>query len=94
MFNEWKLFVVLFIVLLIFGPKNLPRLAQALGRSVRELKNGMTGISEEIRETVNPPNTSQPAAPKTEPLKVQPAPSTSETVETDHPAAPDAGKGN
>ncbi len=35
--------IVLIIVLLIFGPKNLPKLGKAIGRSVKGLRDGMSG---------------------------------------------------
>lgn len=44
-----QLIVILVIVLLLFGPKNLPRLAQSIGQSVRELKKGLQGVSEDIK---------------------------------------------
>ncbi len=36
---EWL--VIFGVALLIFGPKNLPRLAAAIGESVREFKKGL-----------------------------------------------------
>jgi sec-independent protein translocase protein TatA len=36
--TEW--FILLLIILLIFGPKNLPRLGSAMGKFVRNLKAG------------------------------------------------------
>ena len=35
----WSLLVILVIVLLIFGPKNLPRLGGMLGKMFRDFKN-------------------------------------------------------
>lgn len=41
--------VILFvIVLIIFGPKNLPKVGQALGRGIREFKDAARGLSDEI----------------------------------------------
>ncbi|ACT02324.1 twin-arginine translocase TatA/TatE family subunit [Paenibacillus sp. JDR-2] len=38
-------FILLIIVaLLLFGPKKLPELGRALGRTVREFKSGMHGL--------------------------------------------------
>lgn len=36
-----ELIIILVVALLIFGPKNLPKLGQAIGRSVRGLRDGM-----------------------------------------------------
>jgi len=47
-----EMVIFLVIVLIIFGPKNLPRLAKAMGQSVRELKNGLSGLSEDMKDTM------------------------------------------
>ena len=36
-----EIVVILVVVLLIFGPKNLPKLGSAIGKSVRNLREGM-----------------------------------------------------
>ena len=36
-----ELLIILAVVLLIFGPKNLPKLGSALGKTVKGLKEGM-----------------------------------------------------
>lgn len=36
-----ELLVILAIILLIFGPKNLPKLGSALGKTVKSLREGM-----------------------------------------------------
>ena len=36
-----ELITILVVALLIFGPKNLPKLGQAIGRSVKGLRDGM-----------------------------------------------------
>ena len=38
-----ELIIALVVALLIFGPKNLPKLGQAIGRSVKGLRDGMEG---------------------------------------------------
>jgi len=42
----WEIIIVLFVALLIFGPKQLPKLANSLGRSITELKDGLKKINE------------------------------------------------
>lgn len=51
----WDMIIVLVIVLLLFGPKNLPKLAQSIGKSVRELKNGLHGLTDDLKDTMTTP---------------------------------------
>lgn len=41
-----ELIIILIVVLIIFGPKNLPKLGQALGSTVKNLREGMQGDDE------------------------------------------------
>ena len=43
-----ELLVILFIILLVFGSKKLPELAQGLGKGIREFKKASTDIQEEL----------------------------------------------
>lgn len=38
-----ELLVILVVVLLIFGPKNLPKIGSALGKTVKNVREGMEG---------------------------------------------------
>ncbi len=40
---EW--IIVLILALIIFGPKNLPKIGRAIGQSIRGFKDEMKGIS-------------------------------------------------
>lgn len=51
--GEWV--VVLVIILIFFGPKRLPGLAQSIGKSIRELKSGLSGITDDIKESIQTP---------------------------------------
>lgn len=53
---EWILIVI--VALLLFGPKKLPELGKAVGKSFREFKNGMSGVldDEEKKATKNEAN--------------------------------------
>ena len=42
-----ELIIILIVVLLIFGPKNLPKLGNAIGKSIRGLREGMDAGKEE-----------------------------------------------
>lgn len=45
-----ELLVILAVVLLIFGPKNLPKLGSALGRTVKNLREGMGTADKRVEE--------------------------------------------
>ncbi len=43
-----ELLIILFLVLLFFGPKRLPEVAEAIGKSIRRFKKSTQEIKEEI----------------------------------------------
>jgi len=43
-----ELLVILFIILLVFGSKKLPELAQGLGKGIREFKKATNDIQDEL----------------------------------------------
>ncbi len=43
-----ELLVILFIILLVFGAKKLPELAQGLGKGIREFKKASNEIQDEL----------------------------------------------
>ena len=45
-----ELLIILVVVLLIFGPKNLPKLGSALGKTVKGLREGMGAGKKEASE--------------------------------------------
>jgi sec-independent protein translocase protein TatA len=48
----WELWAILAVVLLLFGPTQLPKLAKMFGKSAKALKEGMNeGLSESDDET-------------------------------------------
>jgi sec-independent protein translocase protein TatA len=49
-FSIWHMIILFVIVLIIFGPKNLPKVGQALGRGIREFKDAARGLSTELEE--------------------------------------------
>ena len=44
-----ELIVIMFVILLLFGAKKLPELAQGLGRGIREFKKASSDIQDEFR---------------------------------------------
>ena len=47
------LIVLILGALLIFGPKRLPELGEAIGKMIREFKKSVSGIESESDETKN-----------------------------------------
>lgn len=45
-----EVFLILFIVLLLFGAKKIPELARGLGKGMREFKDAAKGVEKEISE--------------------------------------------
>ena len=53
-FSIWHMIILFVIVLLIFGPKNLPKVGQALGKGIREFKDAARGITSELEQDQRP----------------------------------------
>jgi len=53
-----ELIVIFIVALLVFGPKKLPELARTLGKGVRDIRQAMSSVKEqidsEIREVKDP----------------------------------------
>lgn len=43
-----ELAIVLFLVLLIFGPKRLPEIGRSVGKSIREFRTSTSEIKEQV----------------------------------------------
>ncbi|MGN0072563.1 MAG: twin-arginine translocase TatA/TatE family subunit [Coriobacteriales bacterium] len=71
-----ELVVILLVVLLIFGPKNLPKLGSAIGKTFKNLREGMDGKKKDADEAA----ASSEETPAEQPVAT-------ESVETVEPAA-------
>ena len=58
-----EILVILLFVLLFFGSKRIPELAKGLGKGMREFKDAISGIENEVRNAAseNPPKKEPPA---------------------------------
>ena len=66
-----ELLVILLIILLVFGSKKLPELAQGLGKGIREFKRATNDIQEELDLNAPLKNSSSPKVEKTDSEKKQ-----------------------
>ena len=73
-----ELIIIMFIILLVFGAKKLPELAQGLGKGIREFKRASNDIQDELNMNPN----DRPAKPKVK------------STETDDKATDGSGKDN
>ena len=48
-----EIFVILLVVLIFFGAKRIPELAKGLGKGMREFKDAMSGVENEVRNAAN-----------------------------------------
>ena len=48
-----ELLIILVVILLIFGPKNLPKLGSALGKTVKTLREGMGAGEKDVEEAAD-----------------------------------------
>jgi sec-independent protein translocase protein TatA len=51
--------IVLLIILLLFGPSQLPKMARGFGQAIREFKKAQREITDEIQRE-EPPNSTHP----------------------------------
>ena len=50
-----EILIVLFLILLIFGPKRLPEIGRSVGKTIKEFKTSTSEIQEQIIPEKNPP---------------------------------------
>lgn len=57
-----ELLIILVVALLIFGPKNLPKLGKSLGQTVKNVREGMEGDMDEETKKVEAPKATEVVA--------------------------------
>ncbi len=62
-FGGGEMLIVLLIVLLLFGPSQLPKMARGFGQAIREFKKAQREITDEIQRE-EPPASPPPGAPR------------------------------
>ena len=51
--GPWELALIFLVILLLFGAKRLPDIAQGLGKGIREFKKAVKDTQDEIKTSVN-----------------------------------------
>ena len=62
--GQWELLALAGVVLALFGPKQIPRIARSLGRSVREAKDVIGEMDEAVKDATRPDESSAQRLPK------------------------------
>ena len=65
-----EIFIIMVVILLFFGSKRIPDLARGMGKGMREFKDAMSGVQQEINDSMRvDQKASAPSAPKAEEKK-------------------------
>ncbi len=51
--GPWELLLIFLAILLLFGAKRLPEIAQGLGKGIREFRKSMKETSEELKGSLD-----------------------------------------
>jgi|LSQX01.2.fsa_nt_gb sec-independent protein translocase protein TatA len=46
----WEIILILFVVLMVFGPNKLPEVGRSLGKGIREFKSASKEITDSIKD--------------------------------------------
>ena len=72
-FGPGEMMIIFVIILLIFGPSQLPKLAKGLGNAMREFRKAQHEISDELnREPPEPKADAPPKPPNGTPPETKP----------------------
>ncbi len=66
-FGGQELGIILIIILVVFGPSQIPKMARSLGQAMREFKKAQREIQDEIDRPDAPPDSKQPPPPTSPP---------------------------
>lgn len=50
-FGFWEIVIIALLVLLLFGGKKIPELMRGLGKGIKNFKDGMKEVEDELKET-------------------------------------------
>ncbi len=53
--GPWELLIVFLVILLLFGAKRLPDIAQGLGKGIKDFRKAMKDTTEELKGSLDDP---------------------------------------
>ena len=87
--GQWEILVIFLIVLLFFGAKRLPEMAQGLGKGIREFRRAVRDVQEEIEVKDSASSSNAIDAPSSSRPETQPA-TAAEPTQKDQEEHPEA----
>lgn len=48
-----ELFLIILVLIVFFGPKRIPDIAQSIGKGIREFKRAMKDVQDEVSKSIN-----------------------------------------
>ena len=64
--GPWELLLVFLAVLLLFGAKRLPEIAQGMGRGIREFRKAVKDTTNEVKGSLDDDKTPSSTGPNTD----------------------------
>ena len=61
--GHWEILIIFLVVLLIFGAKRIPEMAQGMGKGIREFRKAVRDVQDEV-DIANTVSNSAPKAPE------------------------------
>ena len=78
-----EIFVVVFLILLLFGAKKLPELARGMGKAMKEFKKATKEVEEDIKSAMEEePDPQKQKPPEPKPAHTEPSSAAREPTET------------
>lgn len=59
-----EIFIIMIVILLFFGSKRIPDLARGMGKGMREFKDAMSGVQQELNDSMRVDQKASTPAPK------------------------------
>ena len=83
--GHWEILIIVLVVLLVFGAKRIPEMAQGLGKGIKEFRKAMHDVQEEIDISTPPPVSPNTIEPSTPPQAVNRGAETADAPQTVSP---------
>ena len=62
--SHWEIIIIFVVVLLLFGAKRIPEMAQGLGKGIKEFRKAMRDVQEDVDMTTKETGAANTIAPQ------------------------------